>query len=44
MSPVCIYNVESSENKEKTLNEKVCPNIFLVNYRNLNYTEFLGNV
>ena len=32
MPSVRIYNVNSHENKEKTLNEKVCPNFWLVVY------------
>lgn len=28
MSSVCIYDVESIKNKEKSLNKKLCPNSF----------------
>ena len=32
MLSVRIYNVNSHENKEKTLNEKMCPKFWLVVY------------
>ena len=32
MPSVKIYNIDGNENKEKPLNEKVCPNFWLVVY------------
>ena len=41
MPLVRIYNVNSHENKEKTLNEKVCPNFWLVVYLKTKETDMV---